>query len=183
MRDVDFSRPLEEAVHKVKRSFHPLQEAKSTNKLPESTVMNNGINHSLSDRYYFEIPDVPFIKTNFANRIYHSELLQEGAFKNGNRVFKSKNFQDYTMEYGALVSLVEWYGTLIAVMEHGVLMIPVNERAMMMNAQGENVYINTETVLPKNPKVLSNTFGTTWADSVISTPRFIYGLDTIGKRV
>jgi len=44
-------------------------------------------------------------------------------------------------------------------MEHGVLMIPVNERAMMANASGENVYINTENVLPKNPKVLSNTFG------------------------
>jgi hypothetical protein len=44
-------------------------------------------------------------------------------------------------------------------MEHGVLMIPVNERAMMANAGGENVYINTDNVLPKNPKVLSNTFG------------------------
>ena len=183
MRDIDFSRPQEEAIHKMKRSFHPLQEAKITNKLPESTVMNNGINHSLSDRYYFEIPDVPFIKTNFTNRIYYSELLREGAFKNGNRVFKAQNFHDYTMEYGALVSLVEWYGTLIAVMEHGVLMIPVNERAMMMNAQGENVYINTETVLPKNPKVLSNTFGTTWANSIVFTPKYIYGLDTIGKRI
>jgi hypothetical protein len=44
-------------------------------------------------------------------------------------------------------------------MEHGVLLIPVNERAMMTNASGENVYINTENVLPQNPKVLSNTFG------------------------
>ncbi len=44
-------------------------------------------------------------------------------------------------------------------MEHGVLMIPVKERAMMQNAAGENVYINTDTVLPENPKVLSNTFG------------------------
>ncbi len=44
-------------------------------------------------------------------------------------------------------------------MEHGVLLIPVNERAMMTNANGENVYINTDNVLPENPKVLSNAFG------------------------
>lgn len=39
------------------------------------------------------------------------------------------------------------------------MLIPVNERAMMANASGENVYINTDNVLPKNPKVLSNSYG------------------------
>jgi hypothetical protein len=68
-------------------------------------------------------------------------------------------------------------------MEHGVLMIPVNERAMMQNASGEDVYINTDTVLPKNPKVLSNTYGSVFADSVIKTPGFIYGIDTIAKKI
>jgi hypothetical protein len=46
-------------------------------------------------------------------------------------------------------------------MENGVVIIPINERALMTNANGENVYINTENVLPKNPKVLSETFGST----------------------
>jgi len=68
-------------------------------------------------------------------------------------------------------------------MEHGILMIPVNERAMMANATGDNVYINTDNVLPKNPRVISNTFGSTWHDSVIKTPRFIYGIDTIAKKI
>jgi hypothetical protein len=143
----------------MKRSFYPLEEAKPTNKLPESNVMNIGLNKSLGDKYYDEIPDVPFIKTSFTNRIHYSEILQDNSFKNGNRIFKSQNYQDYTLEYGALIKLVEWYETLIAIMEHGILMIPVNERAMMTNAQGENVYINTATVLPKNPKILSNTYG------------------------
>jgi hypothetical protein len=44
-------------------------------------------------------------------------------------------------------------------MEHGVLLIPVNERAMMQNASGENIYINTEKILPENPRVLSSTYG------------------------
>lgn len=182
-RDLDFSNPAEESIHKMKRGFYPLQSAKPTNKLPESTVINSGISKTLGSKLYFEIPDVPFIKTSFTTRIYYSDVLQESSFKNGNRVFKSQNYQDYSNEYGALVKLVEWYGTLIAVMEHGVLMIPVNERAMMANASGENVYINTENVLPKNPRVLSNTFGSKWQESVVRTQRYIYGLDTIGKKV
>lgn len=183
MRDVDFSRPAEEAVHKMKRSFYPLQEASPSNVLPESNVINSGISVSLGDKYYFEIPDVPFIKTNFNTRINYSEILQENSFKNGNRIFMAQNYQDYTNEYGALVKLIEWYGRLVAIMEHGVFMIPVNERAMMTNAQGESVYINTDNVLPKNPKVMSNTYGSVWEDSIIKTPKFIYGIDTIGKKI
>lgn len=159
LRDLDFSQPMEEAVHKHKRGFYPLHPMDAHDSLPESDVINNGISKSLGDKYYFEIPDVPFIRTNFATRIYYSNLLQNSAFTNGNRVFEAKNYLDYTREYGSLVKVVEWYGKLIAVMEHGILMIPVNERAMMKNEIGENVYINTSNILPKNPTVISNTFG------------------------
>ena len=183
LRDLDFRSPEEEAVHRIKRGFYPLQAMDKQNPLPESTVINSGISKTLGNKYYFEVPDVPFIKSNFSTRIYYSNPLQKSAFTNGNRVFLSKNYTDYTMEYGALVKLVEWYGTLIAVMEHGVLMIPVKERAMMLNASGENVYINTDVVLPENPKVLSNTFGSLWAESIIKTSKFIYGIDTVAKKI
>lgn len=183
LRDEDFSYPAEEAIHKRKRSFYPYSSADITNCLPESHIINKGISQTLGNRYYFEIPEVPFIQTHFSNRIHYSNLLLDSVFKDGSRVFEAGNYQDYTLEYGQLTRLVEWYGTLIAVMEHGVIMIPVNERAMMANASGENVYINTETVLPKNPKVLSNTFGSIWHDAIVKTPRYIYGLDTIGKKV
>ena len=183
MRDIDFSNPMEEAVHKKKRGFYPYHSIDMQDNLPESHVINGGISKSLGDKNYFEIPDVPFIKTSFTNRINYSNKLQQSSFVNGTRIFESPNYQDYTLEHGELVKLEEWYGTLIAVMEHGVLMIPVNERAMMTNAQGDNVYINTDTVLPKNPKVLSNTFGSIWADSVIKTSRFIYGIDTVAKKI
>ena len=68
-------------------------------------------------------------------------------------------------------------------MEHGILQIPVNERAMMKNEAGENVYINTDTVLPQNPRVLSNTFGSLWSNTIVKTSRYIYGLDTVGKKI
>jgi len=183
LRDIDFSRPMEEAIHRQKRGFYPLYPMDPNNALPESDIINNGISKSLGDKYYFEIPDVPFLKTNFATRIYYSNLLQNSTFTNGNRIFEAQNYLDYTREYGALVKIIEWYGRLIAIMEHGILMIPVNERAMMKNESGENVYINTATVLPQNPTVLSNTFGSLWPESVVKTSRFIYGIDTVGKKI
>lgn len=183
MRDIDSSRPEEEAVFHMKRSFFPLQSIDKNIKLPESRVLNSGISKTTGDRYYYELGDIPFIKDTFSTRIYYSNVLQQAIFVNGNRVFLSKNYQDYSMEYGALVKLVEWYGTLVAIMEHGILMIPVNERAMMTNESGENVYINTDNVLPKNPVVISNTFGSLWPDSVVKTSRFIYGIDTVAKKI
>lgn len=183
LRDVDKSRPMEEAVHHMQRSFYPLQSIERNLKLPESKVLNPGLSKTLGDKYHYNLGSAPYLKFTFPTRIYYSNILQQASFTNGNRVFLSKNYQDYTLEYGSIIKLVEWYGTLIAVMEHGVLMIPVNERAMMKNESGENVYINTENVLPKNPKVLSNTFGSIWPNSIIKTSRFVYGIDTIGKKI
>lgn len=183
LRDEDFSNPAEEALHKKKRSFYPYSSADIFNPLPESNIINKGISSTLGNRYYFEIPDVPFIKTHFTNRIHYSNLLIDSVFKDGSRIFEASNYQDYTLEYGQLIKLVEWYGSLIAIMEHGVLMIPVNERSMMKNETGENIYVNTGIVLPKNPRVLSNTYGSTWSTGIVKTPRYIYGIDTIGKKV
>lgn len=183
MRDIDLSNPSEEAVHGMKRSFYPLQSMEKQLALPESRVLNKGISKTIGNKYYYEIPDVPFIKTNFNTRIHYSNILQQSSFVNGNRTFLAKNYQDYTSEYGSIVELVEWYGTLVTIMEHGVLLIPVNERAMMKNESGENVYINTDTVLPKNPKVLSNSFGSLWAGSIKATSKYIYGIDTVAKKI
>ena len=87
------------------------------------------------------------------------------------------------MEYGALVKLEEWKNTLVAIMEHGVIVIPVKERALMNNAKGDNVYINTDNVLPENPNVASQTYGSIFADSIVKTPNYIYGVDTIAKKI
>lgn len=183
LRDYDMSQPMEEAVHRHKRAFYPFEAMDPHNHLPESSVINEGISKTTGDKYYYELPEVPFIKTNFSTRIHYSNILQNESFTNGNRVFESQNYQDYTKEYGSITRLLEWYGRLVAVMEHGVIMIPVNERAAMANVSGESVYINTENVLPKNPKVLSNTFGSIWPESVIKTARYIYGIDTVGKKI
>ena len=75
---------------------------------------------------------------------------------------------------------MEYNGSLICVFEHGVALIPVNERTVAGNSNGGNVYINTSNVLPENPKILSNTFGSQWKDSVVKTPK---GVDTVAKKI
>lgn len=183
MRDVDFSRPDEEAIHKVKRSFYPFNNMDRSIPLPDSTKINAGISKTTGDKKYFEIPEVPFIKTNFSTRIHYSNLLVKGVFDNGHRVFLAKNYLDYSREYGALVKLIEWRGSLLAIMEHGILMIPVNERAVVANESGKNVFINTSNVLPANPLVISSIIGSVWPESIIKTFRFVYGIDTVTKKI
>lgn len=183
LRDEDSTNVAEEALFNRKRGFYPYSSADVNNKLPDSSLINAGISNTVGKRFYFEIPEVPFIKTFFTTRIYNSNIIVDSIFQDGSRVFKSTDFQDYTMDHGQLTKLIEWKGTLLAVMEHGILLIPVNERAMMTNSQGENVYINTDNVLPKNPRVLSNMYGSIWSESVIKTQRFIYGIDTIARKI
>jgi len=129
------------------------------------------------------MPDVPYLKNEFDNRILYSDIYVNDAFKNGYRVFKSTQFRDYNREYGSIVNLKSFNGNLYCIFEHGVALIPVNERSVAANGDGGAAYINTANVLPENIRVLSSNFGTTWQDSIIMTPNFVYGVDTIAKKI
>ena len=106
------------------------------------------------------------------------------AFKNGFRVFKGTNYRDYPMTYGSITKLIEVRGDIICVFEHGIAKIPVNERVMTGQGSGGGIYINTNNVLPENPLIISDTFGSQWADSIIKTNKGnIYGVDTVAKKI
>lgn len=49
------------------RTFYPISRfnASGEYKIPESTVYNSGYNSSTSDKNYFILPDVPYIKMIF----------------------------------------------------------------------------------------------------------------------
>ena len=95
---------------------------------------------------------MPAIKNVFQTRIAYSDIAIGDAFKNGYRVFNSVNYRDYTMNYGAIVKLIEFSSNLICVFEHGVALIPINERVEAGQGSGGTVFINTSNVLPENPK-------------------------------
>jgi hypothetical protein len=162
IRSVDHSWASEEGITNKPRAFFPLyaRNTSGENKVPESNVYNDGYSTTLSTKYNFEMPDVPAVKNVFVTRIMYSEIAINDAFRNGFRVFTLTNYRDYTLTYGALTRLVELKGSLIAVFEHGVCLVPVNERAIAGRGAGGNVFINTSNVLPDNPMVLSDMFGT-----------------------
>lgn len=185
MRDIDLMNPSEQSIFGRPRAFHPFQKMNTSSsfKTQESNIINGAANVTLSNRYNFLLPDVPYLKNKFDTRIIYSDIHITDAFTNGFRVFRGGNYRDYPKTYGALVSLFELNGNLVAVMESGVLLIPVNERALAGEGAGGSVYINTSNVLPENPRVLSNTFGSIWKDSIVMSVNTIYGVDTVAKKI
>mgnify|MGYP003186119029 FL=1 len=185
LRDVDKSYPTEEGLYGTARTFYPLSEMSVDGafKLPESSVINGGYGITTSERLNFRAPDVPYIKNVYQTRILYSDVAVTDSFKNGYRVFQLTHYRDYPSTYGGIMKLVELFGNILCIFEHGIALIPVNERAVAGEGSGGNVFINTSNVLPENPKMLSDTYGTQWPESVVQTPYFVYGVDTVGKKI
>ena len=185
IRSLDDSIPDEQAIFGHPRVFCPYapMSAKGIYKTPEALCHNKALSRSLSERYNFKQPEVPAIKNDFTNRISYSEIHVNDAFKNGFREFKGTSYRDYPKTYGQITKIIELRGNLICVFEHGVALIPVNERAVAAQGSGGNAYINTSNILPENPNILSDKFGSQWKESVIKTPKAIYGVDTIAKKI
>ena len=126
---------------------------------------------------------MPAIKDTFNTRILYSDISINDAYKNGYRVFRRNNYEDYPNTYGSITKLLEWAGYIICIFEHGAAAIPVNERAIATSSAGGAAFINTSKVLPQNPNILSNNFGSQWSESIVQTPYGIYGVDTVAKKI
>lgn len=185
MRTTDDSHYEENGLTGRVRGFYPLYERSVTgeSKIPESSLMNAGLNSTTGAKVNFLMPDVPYLKDVFATRIMYSDIFINDSYRNGYRVFQLNHFRDYTTSHGGITKLVEFNGFLIAIFEHAVAVIPVNERALAGEGAGGEVFINTSNVLPENPKMLDSNFGSQWIDSITVTPNFVYGVDTVGKKI
>ncbi|MGM9965218.1 MAG: hypothetical protein ACI32Z_08780 [Clostridium sp.] len=58
------------------RSFYPQYSMSNSGayKIPEALCYNKGFEKSLSEKIFFEVPDIPWIKNEFSNRIAYSEM-------------------------------------------------------------------------------------------------------------
>ena len=192
IRTTDGSDVVETAMCGHPRGYYPYNDmlVEGTYKHPDSQVYNKGFSKSLSERFNMELPDVPYIKNWFGTRIMYSDIHINDAYKNGYRVFRPTTYRDYTREYGEIVKLITLESDLICVFEHGVARIPVNKQAVAEQvAAGANL-LTTHNVLPEAPIILSDMFGSQWADSVLKTPgkagnarQYIYGVDTVAKKI
>lgn len=184
IRSVDYSYAEESTIMGHGRGFYPFYDADAigSTKIPEGLCYNKGFNTNLSSRFNFTLSNTPAIKNDFSNRIAYSDISVNDAFKNGFRVFQGTHFRDYPKTYGAITKLIEQSGDIICVFEHGIALIPVNERTVAGEGSGGYVYINTDNVLPENPNILSDMYGSQWKDSIIKTDSGIYGVDTVAKK-
>ena len=155
------------------RSFYPHygQTADGALKIPDSDQYNKGFSKSVSEKYYFEVPNVPYIKQEFQNRIVFSDIHINDAYKNGFRVLRTMNHKDYPMTYGSITKLLELQNILLVIFEHGIGLITIN------NSAEHNSQILSDLT------VISNTYGSQWKDSIIQTPSGIYGVDTVAKKI
>lgn len=186
IRSIDESNINEKGIFGRPRAWYPYQQdlISGNNKIPESYLYNDGLRSTLNEKYYFNVPEVPYIKNIYQNRIIYSDISINDAYRNGYRVFKSTNYVDYTKEYGSIIKLVPMGSSLICVFEHGVVLLPVNERIQTGEGDGGAIFINTKNVLPENPQiVLSDMIGSQWAESVVKTPYAVYGVDTVAKKI
>lgn len=192
IRTLDHSQVDEEAMTGHPRGYYPYlpMNTEGPYKKPDSQVFNNGFNFKLNERYHFLVPDVPYIKNWFGTRIMYSDIHLNDAYQNGFRTFRGQNYRDYTREYGEIVKLVSLNSNLLCVFEHGIALIAINERTLAGSGAGGAVYINTNNVLPENPKIISNSYGSQWADSVLKVPTvagrrdsYVYGVDTVAKKI
>ena len=166
------------------KAFYPYNEitVDGNFKHAEALSYNKGYETSVSTRFNMELPDVPAIKNNFTNRVMYSKVAINDSFVNGNRVFLKGNHQDYSQIYGALTKLVPYNNALIAVFEHGITVLQVNERSLL-NQEG-NVYISADKVISQYPaRILSDTFGSQWKDSILKTPYGLFGVDTVARKI
>ena len=173
IRTVDKSHVDEYIMSGNHRSYYPHygQLAVGSQKIPDSDQYNKGFTKSVSEKYYFEAPDVPYIKQEFQNRIVFSDIHINDAYKNGFRVIRTTNHKDYPMTHGSITKLVELKNALLIVFEHGIGLVSINN-----NAEHPSQILS-------DLNIISDTYGSQWKDSIIKTPSGIYGVDTVAKKI
>ena len=173
IRTIDKSHVDEYIMCGNHRSFYPNygQLAVGSQKIPDSDQYNKGFTKSVSEKYYFEVPDVPYIKQEFSNRIVFSDIHINDAYKNGFRVLRAMNHKDYPMTYGSITKILELKNSLVVVFEHGVGLVSINN-----NSEHPSQVLS-------DLNIVSDCYGSQWRDSVIKTPSGIYGVDTVAKKI
>ena len=167
------------------RSFYPLNSASTAtgNKMEESWLLNDGLSATVGRKRYNLMPDVPYSKSEFANRIMFSNVNVTDAFTNGYRTFQGLSYKDYDKQYGAITKLISLGQNIFVVMEHGLGLVPVNPKALMQTTTGEAIHIYGYGVLPDEMTIISQDYGSKYEHSVVRTPIGIYGIDVDAKKI
>lgn len=167
------------------RSFYPVSDIsiKSSAKIPESSLLNSGYSITLGSKYNFAFEVIPYVKDVFDTRIMFSNVQIDGAFKNSYKVFQGLSYEDFDRQYGGITKILPWDNNVLCVFEHAIAIIPVNEKALIQTTEGQNIHMYGAGVLQKKITLISDIYGSSWKDSIIRTPRALYGVDTYAKKI
>lgn len=185
LRSIDYSHPDEHALMGNPRTFYPISDITTnvSHKIEESYILNQGYGATVGHKREFAAANVPYTKELFDNRIYFSNVQTYGDFQNAYRIFQGLDYQDIERQYGAIVKLLPWSGNLLCIFEHGIGIIPVNEKALLSTQSGQSIHMYGAGVLQNQISVISPDFGSIWQESIIRTPRGVYGVDTYAKKI
>ena len=151
--------------------------------MQESYLLNDGLSATVGRKRYNLMPDVPYTKSEFANRIMFSNVHMTDAYTNGYRTFQGLSYKDYDKQYGEITKLISLGQNILIIMEHGIGLVPVNEKALMQTTTGEAIHIYGYGVLPEQMSIISQDFGSKYEESVVRTPIGVYGIDTSAKKI
>lgn len=185
LRSQDYFNTDEYALMGNPRSFVPATDisTKSSTKILESALLNEGYNSTLGVRKNFAFEVLPYVKDEFDTRIMFSNVQVDGAFKNSYKVFQGLSYEDMDRQYGGLIKILPWENNILGIFEHAIAIIPVNEKALVQTTQGQNIHMYGAGVLQKQMTMISDMYGSSWKDSIIRTPRGVYGVDTYAKKI
>lgn len=185
LRSIDSFHTDEMAILGAPRSFYPLNGASTTtgNKMEESFLLNDGLSGTVGRKTYNLMPDVPYSRSEFSNRIIFSNVNVTDSYYNGYRVFQGVSYKDYDKQYGPITKLLQWGSSILCIMEHGIGIIPVNEKALIQTTVGEAIHIYGHDVLADTMTIVSQDYGSKYPHSVIRTPIGIYGVDTDARKI
>ena len=185
LRSIDNSFVDEVALMGSPRGFYPIRDMSVvvSHKIEESWLLNQGYSATMGCRRNFIAPNVPYIKDMFDNRVMFSNVQREDEFKNAYRIFQGLSFKDIDRQYGAIVKLISWGVNILCVFEHGIGILPINEKALIQTTTGQAVHMYGAGVLQNQISLISPDYGSIWQESIIRTPKGVYGVDTYAKKI
>ena len=184
LRSIDSFHVDEQALLGNVRAFYPLLANTATsNKIPESALLNDGYSKTTGVIRNQAIQEIPYVKQEYATRIMFSNKNVQNQFINGYRIFQGLSYHDYDKQYGEIVKLIPWGNNLFCVFEHGLAILPVNEKALLQTTTEQTIHIYGHGVLPDTMSIVSQDYGSQYEHSVIRTPLGIYGIDVDAKKI
>lgn len=185
LRSEDRSFAEEYALMGSHRSFYPLSDMSAgvSGKVEESRLLNNGYSATVGMRRHFVADNVPYIKELFDNRVMFSNVQRDDDFQNAYRIFQGLSFKDIDRQYGAIVKFISWGVNILCIFEHGIGILPINEKALIQTNTGQSIHMYGAGVLQNQITLISPDFGSIWPESIVRTPKGVYGIDTYAKKI